>query len=120
MRRCQIHSLSFFLLMAATALTGCVDLTGRSAAQLSPLRVEDKPRYQREGHVFCILGWLGIWSRGMDVIARRVEKELSVHATSLANQEWTSLAHYVVTEHKTGRWYGPLVLVGHSYGCDDQ
>jgi hypothetical protein len=97
-----------------------VDLTGRSAAQLSPLRVEDQPRFPREGHVYCILGWLGIWSRGMDVIAQRVEKELGVDATSLANQEWRSLAQYITTEHRAGRWYGPLVLVGHSYGCDDQ
>src|ERR1700730_9049120 len=117
MSRSQIRSLSFFAFMAL-ALTGCVDLTGRSAAQLLPLRGEDKPRYQREGHVYCILGWLGIWSRGMDVVAQRVEKEAGVHATSLANQEWRKLVVYLTAEHKAGRWYGPLVLVGHSYGCD--
>ncbi|MEY2540625.1 MAG: hypothetical protein QOI22_227 [Verrucomicrobiota bacterium] len=120
MRRSYNGSLSLFLFMAVLALTGCVDLTGRSAAQLSPMRSEDKPRYQREGQVYCILGWLGIWSRGMDVIAQRVEKEVGVHATSLANQEWRKLVVYLTTEHKAGRWYGPLVLVGHSYGCDDQ
>lgn len=84
------------------------------------MRVADKTRYPREGQVYCILGWLGIWSRGMDAVAERANKELGVHATSLANQEWTALAQYVITEHKAGHWSGPIVLVGHSYGCDDQ
>jgi pimeloyl-ACP methyl ester carboxylesterase len=56
----------------------------------------------------------------MDMIARRAEAELNVHATSLANQEWQRLVAYITVEHQSGRWYGPLVLVGHSYGCDDQ
>jgi hypothetical protein len=122
MRRSQISYFSLFIAMVITVLTGCsADLSPRRAAgQLSPMRIEDKQRYTREGHVYCILGWLGIWSRGMDAIAQRVEKELGVHATSLANQEWRKLVVYLTAEHNAGRWYGPLVLVGHSYGCDDQ
>ncbi len=108
--------------IALLTLAGCsADLSPRRAAgQLSPLRPEDKRRYTREGHVYCILGWLGIWSRGMDVVARRAESELGVHATSLANQEWQKLVAYITAEHQSGHWSGPLVLVGHSYGCDDQ
>lgn len=106
----------FFVLISF--VTGCVDISGRSAAQLAPIRQES--RFARDGHVYCILGWLGIWSRGMDVIAQRVETELGVQATSLANQEWPKLASFVRTEHNAGRWSGPLILVGHSIGADDQ
>lgn len=120
MERSQVRRLTLLGIIAAIALNGCVDLTGRSAAQLAPLRVEAKSRFARQGHVYCILGWLGIWSRGMDVIAGRLQNEVGVHATSLANQEWKTLAAYIVAEHKAGRWSEPLVLVGHSYGCDDQ
>jgi pimeloyl-ACP methyl ester carboxylesterase len=112
-----------FVFASLFFLSGCVDLTditGRSAAQLTPIRSPQESRFDREGHVYCILGWLGIWSRGMDVIARRVESELSVHANSLGNQEWNNLASFVRTEHQAGRWSGPLVLVGHSIGADDQ
>lgn len=111
------------LLASLFFLNGCVDLTditGRSAAQLTPMQPAQESRFLREGHVYCILGWLGIWSRGMDVIAQRVESELSVHANSLGNSEWKRLASFVRTEHRTGRWSGPLVLVGHSIGADDQ
>jgi hypothetical protein len=101
-------------------LTGCVDITGRSAAQFAPMYSAQESRFVREGHVYCILGWLGIWSRGMDVIAQRVDSELGVQATSLANPEWEKLASFVTTEYEAGRWSGPLILVGHSIGSDDQ
>ena len=107
-----------FVLVPICVLTGCVDITGRSAARLDP--IHEKTRFVREGHVYCILGWLGIWSRGMDVIAQRIDAELGVQATSLGNQEWQKLASFVRTEHEAGRWSGPLILVGHSIGADDQ
>jgi hypothetical protein len=111
---------SRLLLVFALFLSGCVDISGRSAAQLEPIQLTRESRFAREGHVYCILGWLGIWSRGMDVIAQRVDAELGVQATSLANQEWPKLAAFVKTEHRAGRWSGPLILVGHSIGADDQ
>jgi len=108
------------VLVSILVLTSCVDISGRSAAQLEPIQFAQQSRFAREGHVYCILGWLGIWSRGMDVIAQRVDAELGVQATSLANQEWTKLASFVSTEHESRRWSGPLILVGHSIGADDQ
>lgn len=108
------------VLVSILFLTGCVDITGRSAAQIAPMQLGQESRFAREGHVYCILGWLGIWSRGMDVIAQRVDSELSVQATSFANPEWEKLASFVTTEYEAGRWSGPLILVGHSIGSDDQ
>ena len=108
------------VLVSIFFLTGCVDISGRSAAQFAPMQPAQKSRFAREGHVYCILGWLGIWSRGMDAIAQRVDSELSIQATSLGNSEWRKLVAYVRTEHQTGRWSGPLVLVGHSIGSDDE
>ena len=56
----------------------------------------------------------------MDMIVQCVEGELGVQATSLGNQEWKKLASFIRTEHEAGRWSGPLILVGHSIGADDQ
>lgn len=112
-----------FVFVSILVLAGCVDLTdvtGRSAAQLMPIRSAQESRFIRKGHVYCILGWLGIWSRGMDVITQRANSELGVHAVSLGNPEWIKLADFVRIECKAGRWSGPLVLVGHSIGADDQ
>jgi hypothetical protein len=107
-----------FLFVSISLLTGCVDITGRPAAQLTPMK--KKSRFVTAGRVYCIRGWLGIWSRGMDVIAQRVDSELGVEATSLSNSEWKRLASFLRTEHEAGHWPGPLTLVGHSIGSDDQ
>jgi pimeloyl-ACP methyl ester carboxylesterase len=113
---------SRLLLLAVSMLllNGCVDMTGRSSAQLTAIQPAKKSRFIRDGHVYCILGWLGVWSRGMDVIAQRADSELGVEAMSLGNPEWVKLAAFVRAEHQAGRWSGPLVLVGHSIGADDQ
>ena len=110
----------FCFLLPALFLTGCVDLTGRPPTQFTPTRSGTAPGFARAGHVYCMLGWLGIWSRSMDVVAQRVNSELDVHAISVSNPEWRKSAAYVEREWKAGRWSGPLVLVGHSIGCDDQ
>lgn len=110
-------------LLLAAGLAGCVDITKshRTAAQLEPMNAaQTGPGWRRAGHVYCILGWLGIWSRGMDVIASRAQSELGVHAISLGNPEWRKLAKYIRTEYEAGRLNEPLVLVGHSIGADDQ
>ncbi|MFL6538035.1 MAG: hypothetical protein ACJ8JD_07640 [Chthoniobacterales bacterium] len=102
-------------------LPGCVDITQshRTAAQLEPMGAA-QTGWRRAGHVYCILGWLGIWSRGMDAIAARAQSELGVHAISLGNPEWRKLAKYIRSEYEAGRLNEPVVLVGHSIGADDQ
>jgi hypothetical protein len=115
LRRHALAAVTLLLL-----LPGCVDITDRRAAQLEPMHPGQTGGFTRAGHVYCILGWLGIWSRGMDAIASRAQSELGVHAISLANPEWRKLAHYVKVEHDADRWTEPLVLVGHSIGADDQ
>jgi thioesterase domain-containing protein len=70
--------------------------------------------------VYCLRGWLGVWSRGVDVLAQRVRSELGVQATSLSDPEWRKIVRHIRSEHGAGRWQGPLVLVGHSLGGDDQ
>ena len=102
----------------ALLLGGCVDLTSQSPSAVASANTQ--PSFQRVGHVYCLRGWLGVWSRGLDVLAQRARTELGVDATSLSDPEWRSIARRIVRENEAGRWSGPLVLVGHSLGGDDQ
>jgi hypothetical protein len=106
------------LFLSILFLAGCVDITGRSATRLAS--IQKRSGFVREGHVYCIRGWLGIWSRGLDVIAQRADSELGVQATSLGAPEWKRLASFLRTEQEAGRWSGPLILVGHSIGSDEE
>jgi hypothetical protein len=50
-------------------LTACVDIPDRHPPELEAIRPRESAGFGRAGHVYCLLGWLGIWSHGMDVIA---------------------------------------------------
>lgn len=105
--------------VAALALAGCMDITGRGPAPLAktiePAVAESRPRV---GHVYCMRGWLGIFSTGMDDLATLIDKE--VPAVSVADEEWRRLKGFLVQQNEAGKLEHPLVLVGHSWGADDQ
>jgi hypothetical protein len=100
-------------------MTGCMDITGRGPAPLAKtVEVASVDTHPRLGHVYCMRGWLGIFSTGMDALAEEIDKE--VPAVSVADEEWHHEAHFLVAEHDAGRLQPPLVLLGHSWGADDQ
>ena len=100
------------------ALTGCMDITGRGPAPLArTLAPESQDTHPRVGEVYCLRGWLGIFSTGMDTLASKVDKEVA--SVSVADEEWHRLKGFLINEHKAGKLTEPLVLVGHSWGADD-
>jgi len=115
---------AWFLMLGLMYLTGCMDLSGSGPAQLDRSLVNPaaSPQiaYTRDGHVFCMRGWLGIFSEGMNALAERMDKQTKVSAVSVANEEWTTLRDFIIEAHAAGQLPGPLVLVGHSLGADSQ
>jgi hypothetical protein len=106
-------------LLGAALLTGCADLTVTRRVSFQPELLETHGDYASPGHVYTMRGLLGVFSRGMDTIAVRVEKELGVRATSLADPDWKGLSRYLIAQEKSGTLPRPLILVGHSFGGDD-
>lgn len=110
---------ALLLSVAGLALTGCMDITGRGPAPLTktiqPDIMDSRPR---AGHVYCMRGWLGIFSTGIDELATLIDKE--VPAVPLADEEWRRLRDFLILQNKLGMLGHPLVLVGHSWGADDQ
>lgn len=100
--------------------TGCTDLTGRGPAPLDKTLNGNIETHPRMGHVYCMRGWLGIFSTGMDALAVKIDTDLGVAAVSVANEEHYRLRDFILAEKKAGKVNEPLVLLGHSYGADDQ
>lgn len=127
---CQMRKLLRLSLCAWTLtlgmlfLPGCMDLSGSGPAQLDRSLVNPAAApqvvYVRDGHVFCMRGWLGIFSEGMNALTERMDKQTKVSAVSVANEEWTTLRDFIIEAHAAGQLPGPLVLVGHSLGADSQ
>ena len=109
-----ILSLTFLLL----TLTACMDITGRGPAPLSSTLDATEDTHPRAGHVYCMRGWLGIFSTGIDDLAVKINRE--VPTVSVADEEWGRLKNFLIREHRSGRLREPIILVGHSWGADDQ
>ncbi len=75
--------------------------------------------YPRVGHVYCMRGWLGIFSTGMDALAQEIDSKVGVPAVSVADEEWRRLKGWLIEERQHGEIQEPLVLLGHSWGADD-
>jgi hypothetical protein len=102
------------------AFTGCMDITGRGAAPLHKTVGAEAAVKPRVGHVYCMRGWLGIFSTGMDVLASEIDSQVGAPSVSVADEEWRRLKGWIINEHKDGKINEPLVLLGHSWGADDQ
>jgi pimeloyl-ACP methyl ester carboxylesterase len=96
-----------------------MDITGRGAAPLQRTIGSEAAAKPRAGHVYCMRGWLGIFSTGMDSLASEIDTEVGAPAVSVADEEWHRLKNWIVQHHKKGEINEPLVLLGHSWGADD-
>jgi hypothetical protein len=105
----------------ASMFCGCMDMTGRGPAPLErTVDTSTRKERPRVGYVYCMRGWLGIFSEGMDALAEKIDTQVGAPAVSVANEEWTKLRGWIVDQKKSGALEdGPLVLLGHSYGADD-
>ncbi len=115
--------MAFFILAAAlmSPLAGCVDLTGLPADPLAAhgaLRVTVSDRYP--GHVYCMRGFLGIFSTGMDTFSQTLNRRHIISAAALADEARMQFEHHLLSAEKQRLLHGPLILIGHSYGADDQ
>lgn len=119
MSKCSLI-LGSLMLASMIQTVGCVDLTmQRSQLSSSPKHVVHK-KHHAKGQVYTMRGFLGIFSRGMDQLAVRCNDEVNVQTMSIAAPEWRQLAKHIIAQKHHNELNGPLILVGHSEGADNQ
>ncbi len=112
---------ALLLALLLVGFTGCMDITGRGAAPLNRTIGREAAAKPRVGHIYCMRGWLGIFSTGMDVLANEIDTKVGAPAVSVADEEWRRLKGWLIEEHEKGKLDNePLILLGHSWGADDQ
>lgn len=88
----------------------------------------NKPNYQlnrtpdciyHTARVYTMRGLFGV-SVGMDMLAQKVRSQLGVYATPLYYYESERLSKVLIDDYKTKGFRGPIVLIGHSFGADEQ
>ena len=92
------------------ALSGC-DLQGKMEW------VQPTTTAPRVGVVYGIRGWHGIWSKGIDEMARQLsEQGVTTHV--FMNEQYHQLAAVMIEKYKNSPAHEPICFIGHSWGVD--
>src|SRR5205085_6729878 len=101
-------------ILLGLVLSGCNGLTPGEISAVAP--ISDRPR---EGNVYLVRGWIGVFSTGLDTLGEEVN-DSGVRALVYQGSQWPDLASEIARKYSgAGVSREPLVLVGHSYGADD-
>ncbi|MBA3536308.1 MAG: hypothetical protein H0T84_06850 [Tatlockia sp.] len=104
------------LLLACFSLAGCIDLAGTRSLATNKNYV-----FKSTAQVFVMRGGLGgIFSTGMNELQRTLERNYGVRTESTVWYKENALSNYIIKNYGTNKLPGPLVLVGHSLGANDQ
>lgn len=107
----KIMGFIFFLF----SLSGCMDLAsnGKHIA-------EDPNVVYRPGEVYTMRGVGGIFSRGMNRLENTLRREYHIRTSSTIWYRDKELADYIIEHYRSGELKGPIILIGHSLGGNEQ
>lgn len=114
-------------LCGALALAGCSSTGSSSSAGATraenPAAVvvtQNTPGSSstRTGEVYLMRGLMDIFSRGMDVMAAKINRT-GVYAVSASYTQWQELADRIVARDRAKQVSYPIVIMGHSLGAND-
>lgn len=104
------------LFFSAISLVGCFDL-----AATQSMAKDKEYVFKSKAQVFVMRGGLGgIFSTGMNQLQHTLEKEYRIKTESTVWYKAHTLSHYIIKHYGTDTLPGPIILVGHSLGGNDQ
>ncbi|MBA2656333.1 MAG: hypothetical protein H0U70_05030 [Tatlockia sp.] len=108
--------LSTSLLFSSLFLTACIDLAGTQSLAKNQNFV-----FHSKAQVFVMRGGLGgIFSTGMNQLQRRLERNYQIKTESTVWYKANDLSKFIIKNYGTKQLAGPIVLVGHSLGANEQ
>lgn len=105
----------FAALLLIPLLVGC-QTSSMTRGELSAVQpLSDQPR---EGNVYLMRGWIGVFSTGIDSLTGQLN-EAGVRATIYQNSQYRELGATIRDTYAGLDHHEPIILIGHSYGADD-
>lgn len=101
------------LVMLACGMGGCGSNTPGKIEWVQPHTVKSP----RVGTVYCIRGWMGIFSGGIDKMQQDLVKQ-GVNAYCFQDMQYEELGRVMVERYKGVKNPEPIVFIGHSRGVD--
>ena len=108
--------MAFVLIWLGLSLTACIDLAGTQSLAKNKNYV-----FNSRAQVYVMRGGLGgIFSTGMNQLQKTLERDYKIKTESTTWFKAYSLADYIVKHYGSKGLSGPIVLVGHSLGANEQ
>ncbi len=108
-------------MVSLLAISGCVDLTNQPSDPVArTFPPATQKAYMYPGHLYAMRGFLGIFSTGMDTLCRTLNQRHVLLSAAVADEAAGTYRKQLVHAYQLGDLTGPMILVGHSYGADDQ
>ena len=116
----NIRNYTFLSLLAAFAFFGGGCFSTVSSMKPGKMDwVQPTSDAPRAGQAYCIRGWIGLFSGGIDALTEKIDKS-GVRAHVFQDDQKQILAQTLATQYaKAGARHEPIVLIGHSLGADD-
>lgn len=99
-------------------LFGCVDLASNEG--------KDKQAYlnaisKSKAQIYTMRGGLGgLFSKGMNRLQNTLKQDKNLYVSSTIWYKAYNLSQFIIHNAKTGKTHGPIILVGHSLGANEQ
>ncbi len=117
----------FLLLGVSFSLSGCLVMMGKGGAKFDrtpqkqiKAKVAKSNKVKKVPHIYAMRGLLGIFSTGMDTLAKKTKEQLHYDATSMSYLESKKLIKHITNMYFKEKDRNPIILVGHSFGADEQ
>lgn len=107
---CLLLSLSFYL-------TSCMDFANND---IRHKKIVQQNIHFKPGQVYTMRGLGGVFSTGMN---RLEDSLIFYHHIQTSSTIWYkaySLAQFIIEKNRSGEFKGPIILIGHSLGANDQ
>jgi len=109
---------SLGVLLITLLLTGCIDLAVNN--KLHKNVVLKKNTYTK-GEIYTMRGGLGgVFSKGMNHLEDTLADEYQISASSTVWFKAMALSDSIIKRYREDKIKGPIILVGHSLGANDQ
>lgn len=75
----------------------------------------------QRGNLYAMRGLMGhVNSEGLDVMCARAINALNISTTTVPYTQWQQLSRVIINRYYSHKLTSPIILVGHSFGADDQ
>lgn len=106
------------LVLINVLLSGCIDL---AVNHRQHNRRDMSTISHTKGEVYTMRGGLGgIFSKGMNSLEDKLENNFHIYASSTVWFKGSELTHAIIRNYRIQKEQGPIILVGHSLGANEQ